>query len=328
MEQNQEPINNPYQNNKSPLAPVALMVAMAVILGLAALILPIIGIIASFLYSLPFAIIVFRYNLRWGVIALLATTVILALLLNPLAAGLLTLQYGILGLFFGQCFRSRIKPLRILVLGVIIAALLFLATLLISAAMAGVSLDQFYAHYTQMAEKVIDSLIQGRSFQGTSIEDYKAALTEQFMHMIPAVLVIYSMVLATLEYFILVKITRRLQHDILPLPPFEGWRLTWQLVWVLIIVIIFNALSKIFDWSTVLQITSNIIYVYYPILVVCGLSLVYWMWKRFKNNSTRAIFMIVAILFMAYFVYLLMIIAVIDPIFDLRNKLKPLLEKE
>jgi uncharacterized protein YybS (DUF2232 family) len=328
MHKDQPQINNSPPASRSPLALTALMVAIAVVLGWIAIIVPIVGIIASFLYALPFAVIIYRFDLRWGIMAVLAVTVILAFGINPIAAGLLSLQYAILGLFFGQCFRKHIPPLRILVGGAILSAVLLLGILFISVWLAGLSWDQLYATYEQMAGSMIDAMVESGGLQGISVEEYKSAMMGQFFSIIPAALVIYSMLIAVIEYAILVKLLRRLQHEVPALPPFESWCINWQLVWGLIIAIILNALARSFDWSLLIQITTNVIYIYVPILLVCGLSLFIWMWRRILILPIKVVMIFAIIFLFVYFIYFLMIIAVLEPIFNLRKRLQSMLDKK
>ncbi|MGI6361735.1 MAG: YybS family protein [Bacillota bacterium] len=323
----QEQFNKTDLQQKPHPARIAMMVALAGICGLTSF-LPIIGWVASLIYAIPLAIVTYRYGLRWGIIALLVVTVLLSLFSNPLSAGLLSLQNGVMGLFFGQSFRLKMGALRILIRGIVLAVALSFATLLISALMAGFTPLLMYETYVTAIEQMLDTLFTEKTYQGMPAAEYKAAFLELFSRILPSLLVIYAMLIAALQYLFIVLIMRRLGHQVPKLPAFANWHLNWQLVWGFIIAVILNAVGNLNEWSLLSVITANIMYVYYPLLFICGLAFFYWLSKQLKSLALMVIIVIAAIMFFNVFVYVLLIVAIVDPIFNLREKFYKLFNRE
>ena len=55
----------------TPLTESGLLSALTVILALAAVYLPVVGVVASLVWAIPIIVLVVRHGLRWGVMAVL-----------------------------------------------------------------------------------------------------------------------------------------------------------------------------------------------------------------------------------------------------------------
>ena len=78
-----------------------LLVALSVILGLLAIYLPLAGIIAALIWSVPFTVLVYRHGLRRGIMGLFVAMLLLTLLLGPLVAIRFAVSLGPTGLALG-----------------------------------------------------------------------------------------------------------------------------------------------------------------------------------------------------------------------------------
>ena len=95
----------------TPLTESGLLSALTVILALAAVYLPVIGVVASLLpalvWAIPVIVLVVRHGLRWGAMAVLVSGVIMALLIEPTISLRMVLSFGPTGLVLGYAFRRR-----------------------------------------------------------------------------------------------------------------------------------------------------------------------------------------------------------------------------
>ena len=67
-----------------PLTESSLLSALTVILALAAVYLPVVGMAAALVWALPIIVLVVRHGLRWGIMAVLVSGIIMALLIEPM----------------------------------------------------------------------------------------------------------------------------------------------------------------------------------------------------------------------------------------------------
>lgn len=89
----------------TPLTESGLLSALTVILALAAVYLPVVGVVASLVWAIPIIVLVVRHGLRWGVMAVLVSGVIMALLIEPTISLRMVLSFGPTGLMLGYAFR-------------------------------------------------------------------------------------------------------------------------------------------------------------------------------------------------------------------------------
>ena len=91
----------------TPLTESGLLSALTVILALAAVYLPVVGVVASLVWAIPVTVLVVRHGLRWGAMAVLVSGVIMALLIEPTISLRMVLSFGPTGLVLGYAFRRR-----------------------------------------------------------------------------------------------------------------------------------------------------------------------------------------------------------------------------
>ena len=65
----------------------------------------------------------------------------------------------------------------------------------------------------------------------------------------------------------------------------------------------------------------NVLYIYSPILIVCGISLLAWFWPRWAGSMMRFIVIIALVLLFQYSLFFLVMLGLIDTIFDVRKQI-------
>ena len=71
------------QHRITPLTESGLLAAITVVLALAAVYLPVVGMIAALIWALPIVILVVRHGWRWGIMAVFVAGIIMALVIEP-----------------------------------------------------------------------------------------------------------------------------------------------------------------------------------------------------------------------------------------------------
>lgn len=308
------------------LAEGAMLVAAAVIFGLSAAYLPLLWLVALFLWPVPLALLVRRFGAGFGLAGMLAAALIMALFIGPLGALSMLLAMGGVGFWYGWAARRNTPPWVSLIVGVMLSAMGMVALLLLSSAVAGVGLADFTAQVHQFVEFYVNTMQQnGRLAEvaGTmSAADFAAALEAQVLSLLPASLIMMSMLAAFIAYALNTYIFRRLGYEVEKLPAFPEWRLPWYVLWGLILALASYLIGRQMESAPLIMLANNLMYIYQPLLMLAGLSFFYWQ-CFFWQMRWLIFFMLVLVIFAFQFIGpVLILLGLIDSLFDLRRLMR------
>lgn len=313
------------------LVEAAMMVAITVLLAFLNYMVPIIGLLGPLVLPLPFAILVLRRGMKLGIFAAVCSAILIALLLNPLASLLLMVEYGLLGLFLGLSFRKGYKPMTTLIVGTLIVAVGTMLNLVLSTYVAGLPMSDITAQLDEMVIIFCESMFASAGDNlsqllpaGMTAAQYQQAMIDSMHTLLPGVLIAVSMFLASICYIVTTKVLRRLRYDVLELPPFREWRLNWKMTWGVIIALLLVFIGNQSGIALLSQIAYNILYMYYFILLVFGLSFLVWFLKTWKAEKMMKGLIVLLILFFGlnnFGLFIIMGIALFDPLLDFRGRL-------
>ena len=309
------------------ISQTAMMTALVIVLGFIAYYVPIISIFAPLILPLPICIIVIRKGLGAGFITIICSALLLSLLLNPLTALTIIIQYCLIGLFFGYCFATRRSPLLILAGGTLIAAVATAAGMLLAAVIAGLPLNEIMSQFESYMLSSLETIKNNPNFAnmlpaGTNWQEYSQNIISFYKSIIPAILVLTAMLMSFLGYLLTTTVLRRLGYKIKKLPKFEMWRMDWRLLWGFILALVCLIAGYYLPNDSLMDIASNLFYIYLPIMFICGLSFSVWYLRRWQTAFfLKALFILVLITLFIYTAVLLVIISVFDPLLDFRKRI-------
>jgi uncharacterized protein YybS (DUF2232 family) len=311
--------------NVRALAEGAMLTALTLILAVISMYVPILNIVAHFLFPAPLALLVLRQGIKYGCLGAASVFLLSTLLLGLPQAVYLFLLYGFLGLFFGWCFRTRKKAVFTLLGGVLISCVSIMLLLLFPSYILGISAGQFretlatsFSDYLLMTQQMgMDSVLGGMS-----VDEY----VDFIFAFMPSALFLLATLLSFACYAIMSRLLRRLGNDIPKLPPFREWRLDWRLLWVLIFALAAGSLGAHLQHSLLTQIGNNMLSALQIIFLIYGLAVLFWVLWRFK---VAAFLRVLAALFaIQLFSGMALILAgVFDPLFDFRGRLERFAKK-
>lgn len=311
----------------------AMMAALFILLGLIAAYMPFLNFIAPLVLPLPITVVTLRNGVGIGILTSFCGGVILALLITPLPALLIVIQYALLGLFMGYCFRVHKKPAFTLIVATMIAACGVVVSLLLASFVAGLPIAQIGKELQDslvaMLQYMKDSGLTQSLPNGMTFDQYQQMMLETLKRILPGMFLVTGMALTVFNYLITVSVLRRLGINIARLPKFEEWRLPVLFVWLFSIGLVLFILGKQLDNTVLAQIGVNALFVFFPILFVCGLSLVFWLIKRWRAGSLMKILTVIILIYLSsVIVYLLVLLALFDPLLDIRQKYRNLLGRQ
>lgn len=308
------------------LAEGAMLVASAVIFGMSAAYLPLLWIVALFLLPIPLALMVRRFGVGFGLAGLLATAVIMSLFIGPVGAVSMLLAMGGVGFWYGYAARQKYSPWLTLVLGVVFSAMGMTVLLVLSSAVAGLGVADFSAQVHNFVDFYVTTMEKNGNLQSVlgsmTAEEFAAALEQRVMQMLPASLIMMSMLSAGVAYALNTYVFRRLGYAVAKLPPFVEWRMPWYAMWGLILALAAYLIGRQADITALMVFANNVMYLYEPLMLLSGLTFVYWQIFFWDMR-----WMLFVLLFMVIFAFqaiapVLMLIGLFDSIFDMRQKMR------
>lgn len=305
----------------------ALLAAIATVLGLSAIFIPILGVVASVLWGLPIIVLIFRFDFRTGAMALAVALTIIGMTAGPLGALSLGLKSGLTALVFGYALKKNFSP-GVTVLGGGIAAVIGtgIFLLLLFLFMGGGFLvpgevepmvDQYLEFYEQ------NGFLKPFLAQGISQEELRQQLSQMValvIALIPGALFIGSLVTAGITYLMARLVLRRLGYKLVELTPFRNWRLPWYTIWGLIIGLAALLAGDYWEQKFLILMGQNIIYVYLPFLLLSGITVVtYYYYKWPLSPLVKGIIIALIIINLPITIPTLLLIGTFDPLFNYRK---------
>ncbi len=307
----------------SAMVGAGILAAVAIVMALISMYVPVLGAFVNFLWPLPIVICGCRYGLKWSLMTLLVATIIIAMILSPINAFFLAAIFGLLGLILGECMRRHLPPAQLMLYGSIGAALALVINIVLSFLVLGIdpiemiftsfheSLSQLTAYYREhgMTEDEIKKAVDG----------YKEMLRMMRIIM-PGAFFLCAPIMAFINYIAAKKILTKLGDSFADFPPFVLLRVPSWILWPYAI----SLLSVTYFYQTdqgswLYTLSVNVQTVCSFVLVLQGIVLLYWFVDKkgkprwWANIATLILFLVP--LFSQIMVY----VGAFDTIFDFRK---------
>lgn len=309
----------------------ALMAALATILGLLAFYAPLFNTVLLILYPIPIAYLIKRHNVATGLMAFAVSAALLTLLLNIANAAFVILSMGAVGIWYGVAFRCNIKPIRTLGVGTVLAAASVVVTMLLSLWTMGSSVADLTTYMTEYIRETVNMMQSMGVFDmlsgGVSVEEYTQNMIDMLSMLVPGMLVVVAMLEALLCYIITGYIMRRLGLSAATLPKFREWRLVWPALWGLIVALLAYIGYHYLEYEWLKTLAINILYIYYPILLLTGISLMVWMVKNVRSYFLPIMVIIGLFIFPSAALISVLMFGLFDALVDFRSWVRKNTEK-
>lgn len=307
----------------TPLTESGLLSALTVILAMAAAYLPVIGMVAALVWALPVVVLIVRHGLRWGVMSVLVSGVIMALLLEPMLSLRMVLSFGPTGLMLGYAFRHQWSGAHAFGMTLVASVagklltfgLLFLVTsvnpLNMQMDVMQQSFDQTFAVYEQMG------------LDKNAIAASKAQISEAMTYLnllLPFIVGVMGLLDAGVAYIVSSHVLRRLGETVPQLPPFAEWRLPQFFLYLLGFALVGIYWGGSREIQPLYQAAFNLNMVAMGAGVIQGLSLMSYAMDRFRVGRVMRMFFYAFVLLGGVLVQILAFTGLFDMLFDYRRR--------
>ncbi len=212
------------QYNTRALVESALLAVLGTMLVLIGQYVPVIGIIATFLWPLPSALVVLRHGMRWGIMSSIVTALTLGFFMDWVTALGLWVLFGLTGLIFGYAVDKQYSPITVIMLTSVAFLVGLFVSLLSVYLVAGFTPTKLIEEQIRVFQKAaeLNERILGPSRYLEMFKDFDL-MKQQLFRLLPAAVVVWALIQSYLNFEVLRRVLTRLGHDLEALPPFSQW---------------------------------------------------------------------------------------------------------
>ncbi|WLP64251.1 YybS family protein [Bacillus thuringiensis] len=299
----------------------AALLAIYVILLLISMYVPILGTVVTFALPLPFILLTIRHKLSNVLVIFVAALFVTIIVSQPMNL-VKTTMFGLIGIVLGYMYKTRKKPVEILIAGTLAYLIGFVLIYVASIKFFNIDIMK------QMQSVFSESMVQSEkivSAIGMPIsKEQKELLTQMndiLQSLFPSILVLVSVCFSWITVIISGSVLKKLKHDIIPWPKFKDLQLPKSIVWYYVIFILLAAFIKVDPTSYLHMVFSNLYVIFALLLVLQGLTFISFLAYRKGFTKGVPIISFIVCMFIPMLFPLVTILGIIDLGISLRSKI-------
>lgn len=294
----------------------ALTVAISIVILFLMVYTPL-GFLTFFVVPIPYIVYGARHSwksgIAVGIVSLIVASMFGLILMTPIVI------YGwIVGLVLGVSFARKDSGVQTIALGSITILGLFLLALLISATVFQINLvdemvrlmDEIFQQSNQVLGSYMNQTLKGIDF------------AEMIKVHFPSLLIINSLFLGFVNYWIGYGLHKRLGNNPRPFPPFAELRFPKSIIYYYLVVLVIALIPSLMKIHWIQVSILNILPVLDIILTVQGILFVFFFAKQ-RNMGKGLPILSIVLLFIPTITYILKIIGLLDLAMNIRTKIPP-----
>ena len=295
---------------------------ITVIMALCSAYVPVLGNIAALLWPLPIVVLVVRHGLRWGIMAVAVSGVVMTALLGPAFSVVTIMTFAFVGLMLGVGYQRHWAAARCFMMALLVSAISTAAAFAFGFLVTGIDPTAIFS--PEQMEKAYNATVAMYEDMGTDTTEL-IEKKETMLQMLGALhLLLPSMILgaaalvAALNFFVGGRVLRHLGYSVTGFPLFEDWRLPQVFVYLLgfSLVGLYWGNSRHIELLTNISLNVDMIANFAGFIQ--GLSLLYCLLKRFHVSHVLTVVLLCVAFLTAYQV--VAFIGLFDMIFDYRRR--------
>lgn len=310
-------------DNKVRLPHASLIVTLGIVIALASVYIPMLGIL-TFAIPVPYAIIATLGNKKYSLLSLIVTFFILMFCVEPIYSVSVCIMSVIPGIVIGSVakqqmhedYANKFEPIYMGAIIVVISIIIF--SLIANLVFGTNILDEF----TKMAKETMSLQAELMKKSGLELNSGLEVndLVDYVRNMLPTILLLQGMVLSTIIYYLEAFILRRIKKLNLQIPEFKEFYLPGNAITVsfgLYLLVMFMDLINVNLYTDLIMINLQLVFNF--MFMIQGVALgIYYFKKWVKEGTTKMIFMSAFILFISGFTGIAFV-GMLDSIMDFRQ---------
>lgn len=311
------------QHRITPLTESGLLAALTVVLAMAAFYLPVIGVAAALLWALPVIVLVVRHGLHWGLMAVLVSGAIMAILIEPVLSLRMVISFAPAGLVLGYGFRNCWRGVK--VFGLALSASL-LGKLLALGLLFAVTAINPLTMETEAVRETFEQTFQLYESAGVDAETLRKSREEvqagldMLGLLLPLVIIMMGLFDTVAGYLLGTRILRRLGHTVPRLPEFAAWRLPVAFLYLFgfSLVGLYWGSAHDIPWLYQLSLNGDMLAIFAG--MVQGLSIVHCLMRHYRLSLFVRVAIYVMLLLNSFLAQLVALTGLMDMVFDYRRR--------
>jgi len=298
------------------LTEAALLVAIFTILSLAVMYIPVISALMMLVLAVPHAVLTWRNGLKAGLVAVVASAIVLSLLMDIISAFMFVTLFALVGTVIGYCAK-RYSAGKTMVAGALVGSVSFGMVVYIVELVTGMDI---FSDMISVYEQSIITLGETSDSISFDTEAIKRQLELLTTYLKPAVLIIFGFMTAYINFKFFGIIGRRLKLDVQKVPSIFQWSLPRFVA----VLYIFGTLIMYFTQAetTINYIGMNIsIILTWPILFQ-GVALAIAFMDQYIKSRIFYLLLFIVIVTNSFIMQIVVILGLFDIIFDYQGWLK------
>lgn len=307
----------------SAMVEAGIMAAIAIVMALIIMYVPVLGVFVNFLWPLPIVICGCRHGLKWSIMTLLVATIIIAMLMSPINAFFLAAIFGLLGLILGECMRRHLSPMKLMLYGSVGGIIALVLNIVLSFLVLGI--DPINMMFTSFDESLVQ-LAEYYREHGMSEADIKTSIDsykEMFRMMriiMPGAFFLCAPVMAFVNYIAAKKILVKLGESFENFPDFVLLKVPKWVLWPYCISLLAVTYFYQTDQSSwMYNVSVNVQTVCSFVLVFQGIVLLYWFVDTRKKPRWWANIGMFLLFAIPIFSQIMVYVGAFDLVFDFRK---------
>ncbi len=307
----------------SAMVEAGIMAAIAIVMALIIMYVPVLGVFVNFLWPLPIVICGCRHGLKWSIMTLLVATIIIAMLMSPINAFFLAAIFGLLGLILGECMRRHLPPMKLMLYGSVGGIIALVLNIVLSFLVLGI--DPINMMFTSFDESLVQ-LAEYYREHGMSEADIKTSIDsykEMFRMMriiMPGAFFLCAPVMAFVNYIAAKKILVKLGESFENFPDFVLLKVPKWVLWPYCISLLaVTYFYQTHQSSWMYNVSVNVQTVCSFVLVFQGIVLLYWFVDTRKKPRWWANIGMLLLFAIPVFSQIMVYVGAFDLVFDFRK---------
>ena len=288
----------------------AALLAIYAILLLISMYVPILGTVVTFALPLPFILLMIRHKLSNVLVVFVAALFVTIIVSQPLNL-VKTIMFGLIGIVLGYMYKTRKKPVEILIAGTLAYLIGFVLIYVASIKFFNIDImkqmQSMFSESMAKSEKIV-------SATGMPISKEQKAL-------LPSILVLVSVCFSWITVIISGSVLKKLKHEVISWPKFKDIQLPKSIIWYYVIFILLATFIKVEPTSYLHMVFSNLNVIFALLLVLQGLTFIAFLAYRKGFTKGVPIISFIACMFIPMLFPLVTILGIIDLGISLRSKI-------
>ncbi len=307
----------------SAMVEAGIMAAIAIVMALIIMYVPVLGVFVNFLWPLPIVICGCRHGLKWSIMTLLVATIIIAMIMSPINAFFLAAIFGLLGLILGECMRRHLSPMKLMLYGSAGGIIALVLNIVLSFLVLGI--DPINMMFTSFDESLVQ-LAEYYREHGMSEADIKTSIDsykEMFRMMriiMPGAFFLCAPVMAFVNYIAAKKILVKLGESFEDFPDFILLKVPKWILWpycISLLAVTYFYQTNQSSWMY--NVSVNVQTVCSFALVFQGIVLLYWFVDAKKKPRWWANIGTLVLFTIPIFSQIMVYVGAFDLVFDFRK---------